>query len=630
MKNDVKEYDIEVFFNMFEVGIKDFRTKEVINLEISEEFDQRQEIYDFFSSYDGYLIGFNIISYDNLVIKYYLKEWSKLKKLPKKELLIKFKTFSDKAINSELNWEYLKNYKYFEVGWKVADLFCYWSKMLRISKKISLKSLAIQLNYEEIQELPYPHDSILTLEQIREVRRYNNINDLGITDLLAEKMREDIKLRLNIQKEYNLNCMSWDAPKIAAESLLQDYCNQTGKDIQEVKSLKFQPYTGFIGDLIKDVPFEFQNKQLQFIYEEILKSNRSFSKEFTFISGETRLNISLGIGGAHNIFENQIYKPKEGEIIISSDVSSMYPNIIINHNCCRFPELIERYKSIKIERIAAKKAKIKQKDAFFKIILNSFSGLIDNEHSPLYYPEGALKMRILGQLTILKGIDLCVSKGYKVIMVNTDSIDCIIKDSQEEEYTQLIDSFGKEQNLDFEHEKIIFTVAANINNYIQLSTTGKVKKKGLFKCREDIPLGDSVNELVVPKALENYFINNIPLEETIKNPEKYGLTIFDYCCSKKISHEYDVFYNGSKIQNLNRYYFSHPTPFLFKRKNSTAKKQKANADFEHLHVGESVVIYNKHEPKSWEEYNINYKHYIAKAREIVDLLELKQKQLSLF
>ena len=72
--NSVKEYDIEVFPNYFEVGIKDFTTKKVINLEISEEFDQRQEIYDFFSTYDGYLISFNGIHYDNVVIKYFIRE----------------------------------------------------------------------------------------------------------------------------------------------------------------------------------------------------------------------------------------------------------------------------------------------------------------------------------------------------------------------------------------------------------------------------------------------------------------------------------------------------------------------------------------------------------------------------
>jgi len=59
MKNDVKELDIETFYNYFLVGIKDFRTENVITFEIKNSLDQRKELYDYLNNYDGFLITFN-------------------------------------------------------------------------------------------------------------------------------------------------------------------------------------------------------------------------------------------------------------------------------------------------------------------------------------------------------------------------------------------------------------------------------------------------------------------------------------------------------------------------------------------------------------------------------------------
>ena len=97
----------------------------------------------------------------------------------------------------------------------------------------------------------------------------------------------------------------------------------------------------------------------------------------------------------------------------------MYPNFIINYNCIRFKEVLGRYGEIKVERVIAKKAKIKSKDVFFKLILNSTSGLLDQEHSWLYYPEGALRLRLLGQLMLLKAVEYCILNNWQVISVNT-------------------------------------------------------------------------------------------------------------------------------------------------------------------------------------------------------------------
>jgi hypothetical protein len=98
--------------------------------------------------------------------------------------------------------------------------------MLRISKKISLKGLAVQMNYPVIQELPFHPDTKLTYKDLPVIRHYNSVHDITILRWLTEKKEEEIKLRSYISKEYNLPCWSLDAPKIASEILAADLANQ--------------------------------------------------------------------------------------------------------------------------------------------------------------------------------------------------------------------------------------------------------------------------------------------------------------------------------------------------------------------------------------------------------------------
>ena len=75
--------------------------------------------------------------------------------------------------------------------------------MLRISKKLSLKSFAVNLD-EEVLEMPIHHATKkLTNEQKNLILHYNE-NDVKITKKLALKLRNEINLRIAIKKDFNL------------------------------------------------------------------------------------------------------------------------------------------------------------------------------------------------------------------------------------------------------------------------------------------------------------------------------------------------------------------------------------------------------------------------------------------
>lgn len=74
---------------------------------------------------------------------------------------------------------------------------------------------------------------------------------------------------------------------------------------------------------------------------------------------------------------------------------------------------------VKEERLEAKATKNKLKDTFLKLILNSISGLLDMSHSWLYFPQGALRLRLIGQLFLTKAIEVCIMNDWQVISANT-------------------------------------------------------------------------------------------------------------------------------------------------------------------------------------------------------------------
>lgn len=527
--------------------------------------------------------------------------------------LQKLKEWSDHIIQNDFWWNNseLKKYKY-QNRWIDIDLYLYWSKMLRLSKKISLKGLAIQMNYPVVQELPFDPSMSLNHAQIDELRHYNSVHDLSITQLLYNNMIEEVKLRQYISNTYNLKCFSWDAPKIASELLLQEYCQITNQDPKYVKSLKFE-HTNKL-----ELPFiDFKLDCFKKLYNGMFKALNEFSEEIVLLEGNTALKLTYGKGGLHSVNKNESYFEDNENEIKTSDVASLYPNLIINYGLLRYKEVIELYTRVKSDRIEAKKNKDKSKDALLKLILNSTSGMIDNQYSWLYYPEGAMKLRLMGQLILTLTIERLVLAGYQVISANTDGIEVVVPKNRTLEYEQIVDQVGKEFDLIFEHENYQKIIYMNVNNYLA-QTSSKIKQKGLFVDKPE--LGNSVDYLIIPKALKAYYIENIPVKQFVES----HTNVLDFCCSQKVDKSYHIEWTSpqfvkSKQQRLNRFYASTKGGYIYKCRNG-----KQN----HLLKESGVMIYNNHDPNVFPT-DINYKFYIAQINKIISEINNKN-QLFLF
>jgi hypothetical protein len=601
--------DVEVYPNVFLLGIQDADTKEKIVWEISDRTNDYDKVVGFIKSFNQYMITFNGQHYDIPILLYILH--NKLDNV--ENYLHKLKEWSDHIIHNDFWWhdQELKKYKY-QNQWTDIDLFLYWSKMLRLSKKLSLKGLAIQMNYPVVQELPFDPAMSLNHAQINELRHYNSVHDLGITQMLYDAMLGEVKLRQYISNTYNLKCFSWDAPKMASELLLQEYCKITEQNPKYVKSLKFE-HTDKL-----ELPFiDFKLDCFKKLYNGMSNTLNEFSEEIVLIEGNTRLKLTYGRGGLHSVNENESYFEDDDNYIITSDAASLYPNFIINYGLLRQPEVLNLYTKVKSDRIEAKKNKDKSKDTLLKLILNSTSGMIDNKYSWLYYPEGAAKLRFMGQLMLTYLIEKLVLADFQVISCNTDGIETIVPKDKYTEYSNIVREVGKEFNLDFEDEFYKKIIYKNVNNYLA-QTESKLKQKGLFV--EKPELGNSVDYLIIPKALKAYYIDNVPVKQFVESHKD----IFDFCCSQKVDKSYTVMWTSpefikSKQQRLNRFYASTKGGYLYKCRNG---KQA------HMLKESGVMIYNNHNPEVFPT-DINYRFYIAEINKVINQIN-NNSQLNLF
>lgn len=242
-------FDVEVYRNFFCVVFKNYDSKEITIFEISERKNDYKAIKEFILTIQ-YTISFNGNHYDNLILMCLMRN-----NFDDQDYFVitnELKNLSDEIIEHSEDFERfgkIKRKYAYNLPYNSIDLFLYWSKMLRISKKLSLKSIAVNMNWPKIQELPIEPHAIIQLDQMDLLIEYC-INDVSVTEELARRKSADINLRLEARKKYGFDCLSWDGVKIGLNILLKRYCDRVGKTYKEIEDLRSKRYSVNIGDII--------------------------------------------------------------------------------------------------------------------------------------------------------------------------------------------------------------------------------------------------------------------------------------------------------------------------------------------------------------------------------------------
>ena len=123
----------------------------------------------------------------------------------------------------------------------------------------------------------------------------------------------------------------------------------------------------------------------------------------------------------------------------------------------------------------------------------------------------------------------------------------------------------KTTNLVLEYAYYSKMVITDVNNYIAVYTNGKYKCKGSFEF-ENLPLHKNKSALIVRIALFNYFTEDIPIEDTIRNHKN----IFDFCIGRRTKSDSRFFYLD---KNANKYDLSKTIRYFISNKGVVIKKR---------------------------------------------------------
>ena len=282
----------------------------------------------------------------------------------------------------------------------------------------------------------------------------------------------------------------------------------------------------------------------------------AFYKSTSFTTDIAGVPHTFGFGGCHGAPKGPIFA-KRG--LYHVDVNNYYPSILLAYRLVtraasndNFRTIYNRRKELKHKQVTTKtkdEAKYYKKAQLpYKLILNALSGAMKDKKNKAYDPRNNNIMCINGQLMLLDLIEhLEAIPDFKLIQSNTDGL--IIQIPDTDKAFEMLDDicYEWETRCSTEHCGILLETdqigeiyQKDVNNYLWVDLDGGVERKGAYvkelnRLDYDLP--------IVNKALVNYMVNKVPVEDTINQCTE----LIEFQKLVKLSSKYEhVEHNGIK------------------------------------------------------------------------------------
>ena len=626
-------HDIEIFPNFFSDAVINVNTGNIKVFEISSRRNDIRQIIQLYSYKNIIFVGFNTIHYDSPIISYIIINQKELTSLPVWEITKRLKDFSDFIIQNQDSAASWKQYKY-------ANLFSHLDllTMMFASKlRVGLKELQVTMEYPNVREYEGNFNNYLPESEFDNVISYN-INDILSTKELMFRLEKDIKLREDVEKTFGVSVLNMDGVNLGVEIIKNNYLKDTGKRWEEIKDLRSPCHELDLKDIVFDF-INFELPEFKELYRKIINTHLNLDEEKAKNQKDRwkitvyidDLEITYSLGGVHTRNKPAIYKSDNQWIIIDSDCASMYPTAIINFGLYPQhlgPEFLDTYKRIKADRIKAKREGNKVINQTYKLALNGISGMLQSEYSWCYDPKTVLRLRLNCQLMLLMLTERLLKCGCKIGQLNTDGILYLADRQKLDQVMSICKEWENITQFELEHEYFEAFYQYAVNDYIgvykgysETHNPDLIKTKGLFI--DKVQLGKGMAPQIIAKCLKEYFVNKIPVKETLYNCDD----IKQFLTYQKVKKEFDIEYNGSLLTHINRYYMS--TNGAKIRRCTIDKETGKRYDYADLCATSNVTLFNEFQDISPKNAHINYLWYQNEIYKIINAIEDSQN-LTLF
>lgn len=646
-------YDLECLSNFFSATFMDYKSDKSTAFVIYESRNDVVGLMRFLRQLykKGYtLVGFNCNNYDNQLIEFIARNFDQFSHLPGYKIAEAIYNKSQFIIGLPIDerWNNLVH----EWDFTIPHIDIFKQKHYDGKQKsCSLKWLEFTMRMENIKSMPIPHYAQVESEkQVKEILVYN-YNDVLATkkSFIINKFETDLRIKLS--DKYDLHLMNASEPKLAREifgHLLADKMNVQYRELKDWRSERtwiktseiIFPYLKF-RDPILNSALEFF-KGLEFCPSNFKLNNYDLQKVFKTFKYANLPEVVVGLGGLHACVKPGVYEAGPKWEIRDLDGKSFYPNIGIKNRL--YPEhLSEDFCDIYEHLYEERKVipKIDPVNYVYKIILNGTYGQSKEPHNFFYDPKYTFSITINGQLLLLKLAEILKERvpGIVFYQFNTDGITVGYDPIHRDKVDACMKLWEKGSKIELEDKYYSKMVIMDVNNYIAVDIKGKKKRKGLFAYSMNPEDGEldyhkNPSALIIPKALEKYFLEGIPIDKTIKSCED----IYDFCIGVKIKRDFDlVRYHYEKKTNrivenviheqVCRFYVSKEYSSLKKRYKDGTKKAGENVE---LAAKFNVTLFNEYKKTEMADYKINYFYYIKKAREVIDEILPHAENLKMF
>ena len=631
--------------------------------------------------YDMY--GFNSLDYDDNMTRFFMMNFNRydsakhlitaLYNFSKKLIDLQ----KDKeAFYNDKSLEMVRNYR---LPWATVDLMCVYGlkaanvvvdskthERQKFSKGLKLTSVNLKwhkvLDFtlppidEEEYDLYYRKSERFRGMTIEEVRRlltsdfdrcilpkhipsmlHYNRNDVFLLGEMVRQNPDEVKLRYGLHKAFGINCLSSARSNISDKLLVKFYSQFSGLHKSQFETKRTER-TRISFNKVIFPHISFKTKQLQDLLSDMMNvyiyhTNKSdFTREFEFYGTK----YSIGCGGIHTQDPPGIFKSDTDKYTyVHWDYTSYYPSIMIAYlvapkhlNAKIFAKMVDYFKTT---RVAAKHNKNKNGNVIegvddiltaeaLKIVINAIYGKLGFNEFWLYDRLAQMKVTINGQLMTLNLIESLELEGIHCISANTDGIVIKIPNDKKEVFETITKGWNERNKMSADGEYYKMLVRRDVNSYFDIQTDGTEEFKGdmdPLQYRKNYAKGYDMP--IVAKAVYEYFVNNIPVMDTLRNHKD----ILDFCKTQNVGRKFKVCYdkivNGKIVtvysQQHFRFYVSQKGVVIQKQDTNTGKKSV-------LAGGLPSIMLNNLDDKPIEERGINYAYYYNECMKFINPIKL--------
>lgn len=485
-KQTIYIYDIEVFKKDNLFVFRDYFTKEWTV--IHNDLDALRKFY--LANRDSLFVGYNSHSYDSNVMRAYLQGKNPFH-------------VSKAIIESD---DRALAYKMFDT--KKTPLF--GMDLYQDNRGFSLKehSAFMGINIKET-EVDFDLDRELTEEE-------QVLNELYCkNDVLATEKRFEQNIGMLVAKAaialyFGLDKMalSMTNANLTAELLGAEKTPDRGDELD-----KYELPEGF--------KIESETIRQAFMTDDFEANDKGHASISLDVPRRDVTEV-LGVGGIHGAKESFIHVGN----FHARDVGSLYPNtmVLFDYLSRNIPEDKRHiYQMLLDERMEAKYSnkeftEIKGVQIPTKLLINGYKlplntkyGAMGAEFNKLYDPRMRLLVCITGQMAMWDLLEK-IENHATIIQSNTDAHYYIpFSDEDEKAIDEIANDWMKRTGYTLDDDPFREIYQANVNNYLAVTTDGKVKFKGAI----GLTNGLKVSKAIVSNAFINYVVSGKDYREFI-------------------------------------------------------------------------------------------------------------------